>query len=192
MTARLTDVLAAIDAANACDPNLEPGTDGCAHPAALVYGRRMSATLGRFAPDASDALRIAVRGQHIERWTRPRADYPAGRAGYLQWRRDAAVFHATRVTALMAAAGMDDAQQARVTALIRKLGLKTDAEAQTLEDVACLVFFEHYALPFAAKHTAEDVARIVDKTAAKMSAHGRQAALHLALPDAIKSRLATV
>jgi hypothetical protein len=75
---RLTTVLNAIDAANAADPNRDP--DG--RPAALVYGERMSAELGRLAPDASGPLRIAARGQHVERWTLPRDAYPDGRAGY--------------------------------------------------------------------------------------------------------------
>jgi hypothetical protein len=76
---RLTDVIAAIDDANACDPN-RIEVDGPLEPAELVYGRRMSETLARMAPNASEHLRIAARGQHIERWTSPRTSYPAGRA----------------------------------------------------------------------------------------------------------------
>ena len=95
-------VLAAIDAANAHDPNRE--TDGDREtPAAELYGQRMSLVLSEFDPAPSDALQIAVRGQHIERWKRPRADYPEGRTGYLQWRRDAAIFHARRVADIMTA-----------------------------------------------------------------------------------------
>jgi hypothetical protein len=41
----------------------------------------MSETLARMAPNASEHLRIAARGQHIERWTSPRTKYPSGRAG---------------------------------------------------------------------------------------------------------------
>ncbi len=81
MTGRLEAVLAAIDEANAADPAREDG-----EPAALLYGRRMSEVLEDFAPAASDHLKIACRGQHIERWTRPRADWPEGKAGYLRWR----------------------------------------------------------------------------------------------------------
>ena len=60
----LLAVLAAIDVANAADPNSEP--DG--RPAALVYGERMSEELARRSPDASEHLQIAARGQHVERW----------------------------------------------------------------------------------------------------------------------------
>ena len=79
---RRAAVLAAIDAANAADPHLD--ADG--RPVELVYGERMSAELARLAPDASDHLVIAARGQHVERWKLPREDYPEGRAGYLAWR----------------------------------------------------------------------------------------------------------
>ncbi len=71
MSGRLAAVLAAIDAANAADPGLEPDGEGEA-PAALLYGQRMSGELARVAPEASELLRIAARGQHIERWRMPR------------------------------------------------------------------------------------------------------------------------
>ena len=177
-------VLAAIDAANAHDPNRE--TDGDREtPAAELYGQCMSLVLSEFDPAPSDALQIAVRGQHIERWKRPRADYPEGRTGYLQWRRDAAIFHARRVADIMTAEGYDDDTCARVGTLIRKVAIKSDPEAQTLEDVAALVFMRWYVLPFASGRTDEELFPIVQKTAKKMSARGRAAALRLALPAAL-------
>src|SRR5262245_1526077 len=93
---RLDEVIRAIDAANAADPR-GVDLDGRAEPAELVYGRRMSDTLARMAPDASVHLRIAARGQHIERWVSPRVSYPEGRVGYLAWRRDLKDFHARRL-----------------------------------------------------------------------------------------------
>src|SRR5262249_59943261 len=100
---RLTEVIAAIDAANARDPN-KIAVGGELQPAELVYGRRMSETLARVAPHASEHLRIAARGQHIERWTSPRANYAAGRVGYLKWRKDLQGFHARRIGEVMAGA----------------------------------------------------------------------------------------
>ena len=67
---------------------------------ALLYGQRMSAELDRFFPDASDALQIAARGQHVERWKLKRTEYPEGRAGYLAWRKAQGVFHADVVRGL--------------------------------------------------------------------------------------------
>ena len=147
---RFATVIAAIDAANGHDPDTIEA-NGRREPAALVYGRRMSETLARLAPDASEALRIAVRGQHIERWTTPRTSYPEGRAGYLKWRNGLKDFHARRVGEIMAAAGYGPDDIARVGALVRKERLKSDAEAQMLEDVACIVFLEHYLGDFMRK-----------------------------------------
>ncbi|NQV25970.1 MAG: DUF4202 family protein, partial [Rhodopirellula sp.] len=49
--------------------------DGKARPAELVYSERMTAALERFAPDAPEALRLAARAQHLQRWQLPRRDY---------------------------------------------------------------------------------------------------------------------
>lgn len=185
----LAVIFASIDDANARDPSVELGVGGPA-PAALLYGRRMTQVLDDFAPTASQELKIAVRGQHIERWLRPRSSYPVGRDGYLNWRRDAAQFHAGRVAALMREAGYDGVACDRVSALTLKKNLKTDPETQTLEDVACLVFFRWYAGTFSEKHTEERILSIVSKTARKMSAKGRTAAMALGLPPDVTEAIA--
>lgn len=169
---KLETVLAAIEAANAADPNIEQG-----QPAALLYGQRMSAELSRLFPDASEALQIAAHGQHIERWKLKRTEYPEGRAGYLQWRRDQAVHHAERVVEMMTAAGYDADTTKSTGRMLRKEGIKRDPEVQALEDVICFVFLKWYFEPFARKHSAEKVERIVTKTARKMSSQGRARAL---------------
>lgn len=186
---RLTTLFACIDDANARDPNQEDAAGGT-QPAALLYGQRMTDVLKGFVPDASEELAIAARGQHIERWLRPRKDYPEGREGYLVWRRDAAKFHAERISALMQSCGYDTATCQRVADLMRKKNLKIDPEAQTLEDVACLVFLKFYAGAFSQKHAFDRVLPIVKKTAAKMSANGRAAALALQLPEPVAATLA--
>ncbi len=145
---RFTEVLKRIDALNAADPEAE--TDGAeAQPAALLYGQRMSAELVRFCGEASEHLRIAVRGQHIERWKLARAAYPEGREGYLTWRRDQGLKHAERVAGLMRDAGYGQGDCDRVALIIRKEGIKRDAEVQVLEDVAALVFLRWYCAGFA-------------------------------------------
>ena len=178
MPDRLARVLAAIDAANAADPHLAP--DG--QPQALLYGRRMSETLARFATQASEVLQIAARGQHIERWTVPRAAYPEGRIAYLTWRKDLQKHHAARCGAIMAAEGYGADDIARVGTLLRKERLKQDPEVQTLEDVICLVFLIHEAEAFIAKHEDAKVRDILAKTARKMSPVGLAAAGALSLP----------
>ncbi len=152
MSNRLQCSLQAIDAANARDPTHDAG-----EPAEFIYGRRMSEALAAFAPGATEPLRIAVRGQHIERWLSPRRAFPEGKAGYFAWRNAAKKRHAERLGQIIAACGYDEAVIARVGTLARKEQLRSDAEAQTLEDVACLVFLRYYAENFAAKHAREKV-----------------------------------
>lgn len=172
MNDRLDTVYAAIDAANSADPTLEREGESDV-PAALLYGHRMSAELERVDETAGDILKIAARGQHVERWKLPRSSYPEGRTGYLNWRKEQAVFHARRVSEIMAAAGYGTSECERVGQLLRKEGIKRDAEVQMLEDVACLVFLKWYFKGFAEDHDFDKIFRIVSKTARKMSAQGR-------------------
>lgn len=185
---RFGDVIAAIDNANACDPHVVQ-IDGRAVPAQLLYGQRMSDTLARMAPDASEQLRIAVRGQHIERWTSPRNGYPAGRAGYLKWRNDLKEFHARRLGEIMAAVGYGPHEVARVGALVRKERLRSDPEVQMLEDVVCVVFLEHYLGDFMGKTNEAKLARILAQTWDKMSAQGHAHASKLDLPPIVLTLL---
>lgn len=184
----LIAAIASIDAANARDPNAVE-VDGRREPAELVYGKRMSAALSRMAPDASVHLKLAVRGQHIERWTSPRKSYPEGRAGYLQWRHDLKAFHAKRVGEIMQTAGYGADDIARVGALVRKERLKRDIEAQILEDVACIVFLEFYAEAFMSKTDEDKLAGILAKTWGKMSSLGHEHAQRLALPPRLLALL---
>src|SRR3954454_994560 len=179
-SSRCDAVIAAIDAANTADPNLTEA-EGRSEPAELVYGRRMSAPLARMVPDASEPLRIAARGQHIERWRLARKSYPDGRAGYLRWRKDAKELHARRLGDIMAEAGYGAGDIERVGALVRKEKLKLDAEAQLLEDVVCVVFLEHYLTPFMAKTEPAKLPGILAKTWKKMSDFGHAEALKLSV-----------
>ncbi len=154
-------------------------------PAALLYGQRMSAELERlFGSDVSDVLKIAARGQHIERWLMPRGDYPDGRVGYLAWRRDQGRAHGERLAGLMEAAGYGAEHCARVGVLLRKEGLRRDAEVQMLEDTICMVFLKWYFADFASKHPFEKVVDIVAKTSRKLSESARHRVLaEFDLPD---------
>ena len=173
---RLDQVLAAIDAANSGDPTLEDGK-----PAAMLYGRRMSERLAVFAPDASDLLKIAIRGQHIERFAIPRADYPMDKPGYFRWRNALKERHAQRLAEIMGEAGYTAEQAERVGQIVRKERTRTDPEAQTVEDVACLVFLEFYSEAFLTKYEEAKAIDIVQKTWRKMSDAGHAAALGLTL-----------
>lgn len=182
-TQRLLKAFAAIDAANSADPK-SVDVDGMPRPANLIYGMRMSAELATFAPDASEPLRIAARGQHIERWIIPRAQYPMDRQGYHRWRLALRDHHAARLAAILADLSYDSATIARVAAIVRKERLKDDDEVQTLEDVICIVFVKYELAAFAGKYADDDprLADILAKTWRKMSERGHQAVL--ALPPA--------
>jgi hypothetical protein len=180
-TPRFARAIAAFDAANAQDPNRELAA-GREYPKELLYAERMSAMLDRFAPDAAEALRLAVRCQHIQRWKIPRSAYPKTPPGYKQWRARLMELHAETAGAILRDCGYDDALIGRVQALLKKRGLKVDPETQTLEDVVDLVFLESYLADFVSSHAEYDAAKWTDilrKTAAKMSARGRAAALTL-------------
>ncbi|MDU8941853.1 DUF4202 domain-containing protein [Ovoidimarina sediminis] len=193
MSDELSAALAAIDVANAGDPNPDRDADGREVPEALLYGQRMSAELSRlFGDEVSDVLKIAARGQHIERWKIPRAGYPEGRTGYLTWRRDQGRAHAERLAGIMAAAGYDADACARVGVLLRKEGLKRDAEVQMLEDTICMVFLKHYFAAFAEKHPFPKVVDIVAKTARKLSEGGRNRVLmEFDLPEDLANAVRT-
>ena len=165
-------VFAAIDAANAADPRLEDG-----QPVELLYGQRMTAEQERLYPDAPDALAIACRGQHIERWLLPRKDFPEGREGYLTWRREQGRRHAERVMGLMRGAGYPDDQVDHAGRMLRKEGIKRDPAVQALEDVACFTFIRHYLGDFATTQDPDALLVIVQKTARKMSPAARRRAL---------------
>ena len=171
-----------IDATNAEDPNVEMD-GGEKQPKELLYSRRMSTALNRVAPDAPEAVRLAARAQHIQRWKIPRTDYPKDRQGYRRWRTDLGKFHAEAAGGILREVGYDEAFVERVGALLRKERLKADPECQLLEDVICLVFLEHYFADFAEKHEEKKLLDIVRKTWRKMSERGRVAALGLELPE---------
>jgi hypothetical protein len=182
-TPRLLKAFAAIDEANSADPK-SVDVDGAPWPANLIYGMRMSVELAAFAPDASEPLRIAARGQHIERWIIPRAQYPMDRQGYHRWRLALRDHHAARLAAILADLSYDPATIARVVSIVRKERLKDDDEVQTLEDVICIVFVKYELAAFSGKYTKDDprLADILAKTWRKMSERGHQAVL--ALPPA--------
>lgn len=176
-----------IDAANSEDPNQEM-SEGKDWPKELLYSHRMSDMQQRYAPDADDAMKLALRAQHIQRWKSPRSDYPMDRKGYHQWRTGLYSFHADTVAGLLAKAGYDDEFIERVKLAVSKKSLKTNPDTQLLEDVTALVFIEHYMLDFAGKHPEYDEQKwleIIRKTWRKMSDKAHQFALagHIRLPE---------
>ncbi len=171
MRLNLADAFAVIDTANAEDPPSQPG-QGATVPKARLQGERASVWLDRLAPDAPDALRIAARAHHLRRFALPRASYPDGRAGYLRWRRDQKAAHAAALVELLTPIGVPTDLIERAGQLVQKIGLGTDPETQTFEDVVCLVFCETELDELLTKVGEEKTAAAVVKTAGKMSPAG--------------------
>ena len=169
------DAINRIDRANGDDPRRVDGDDGVEVAGGLLYSRRMTAWLDRLYPEASEALRLAARAQHVRRWEIPRDRYPMDRAGYHRWRTTLYGFHADTAGRLLGESGYDEATIARVGSLLRKERIKADAETQALEDAICLVFLEYEFADFIGAHDDEKVIGIVRRTWAKMSPVGHAA-----------------
>ncbi|MFV5685485.1 DUF4202 domain-containing protein [Flavobacterium sp. GB2R13] len=167
-----------IDAENAQDPNHET-YQATTYPKELLYSNRMYERLMDFHPDASEAVQIASKAQHICRWKIARESYPMDRVGYLKWREDLKKFHAKTAALILEKAGYSEEFIARVSFLIEKKLLKKDEETQLLEDVICLVFLAYYLDPFVQKHDREKMKNIILKTWNKMSEKGHQEALKI-------------
>ena len=181
--------IAAFDKANGEDPNQEMH-EGKAYPKELLYSLRMGEMQERFAPDASEAVKLAVRAQHIRRWMIPRNEFPMDRQGYLQWRTRLYKFHAQTAGDLMREAGYGEEMVERVMTAVSKKGLKVNPETQLMEDVGDLVFLEHYMMGFASKHpeySEEKWIPIINKTWQKMSPRAQEFALagKIKLPEAL-------
>lgn len=179
---RFDSAIRAFDDANAQDPNRE-WVDGVEQPRELLYARRLTEQVLALAPDASEALRLAARCQHLCRWEIPRDSYPADRAGYLRWRRDLKLFHARRAGELLEAAGYDPVTKDRVRSLNLKEDLGSDAEMQVLEDALCLVFLRHQLPELARKADDEKLVNALRKSWAKMSEAGHAAAMRIAFGE---------
>jgi hypothetical protein len=176
---RFARAVALFDAANGEDPNRET-FEGAEYPKEVLYAQRMTAWLDRFAPDASEALKLAARAQHIRRWAIPRSEYPMDRKGYDLWRTTLAKFHGDTAAEILRRVGYDEPTIERVKALLLKERMKLDPEGQTLEDVVCLVFLQYYFAEFASHYSEPKLVGIVRKTWKKMSERGHEEALKLA------------
>lgn len=158
----------------------------------------MTACLTQYWPQANELLQIAVRAQHIKRWHLKRTEFALGKAGYYQWRIALGKFHAELTASIMREQGYSDEQAKQTASIICKENICKDnlkdkassqlnADSQTLEDVACLVFLEHYFEAFADNYLKQDneakIIRIVQLTWQKMSEEAHNIALQLSMPD---------
>ncbi len=153
--------------------------DGAPRPREWLYAQRLTKWVLRLDPEASEALRLAARCQHLCRWEIPRQSYPMTRAGYLQWRATLKTFHAQKAGDLLREAGYPAEMVGRVQDLNLKKNFPADSESRVLEDALCLVFLE-FQLAALAQKTAEDkTINALRKSWQKMTEAGRTEALKL-------------
>lgn len=180
MAGNLEEAVRRIDAYNRQDPaGQEPDN-----------ARAVLTWVTTLRPDASEALKLAARAQHMGRWRIPRDSYPRDRAGYLRWRKDLQRFHADETATILEACGYDPVFIDRVRSIMQKQRLKQDEETQALEDALCLVFIERQLAGFARQHDEAKLVEIIRKTWRKMSPAGREAAATLSLSDSVQDLLA--
>ena len=165
---RFDAAIAAIDAANAEDPNVLV-VRGESRPKELAHAALVTEWVVRLEPDAGEPLLLVARGHHLRRWTIPRASYPEGRAGYLRWRKTLHEQHARELGEIVAAVGYDRATVERVQQLVRKRDLGRDADVQVLEDALCLVFVETQLHALTVRLDHQKMVDVVRKTVRKMS-----------------------
>ena len=178
--ARFYQALKRFDQENARDPNFI-SVRGHLRPRELVYSEWLTEWVRRLRPDASEALLLAARSQHLCRWMIPRNSYEMTRDGYLLWREDLKKFHAAKAAEILRQAGYSEEEILRVNALNLKANRLTDPECQTLEDALCLVTLERQLGDLIAKTPPEKMAEILKKTWRKMSEPAREEALQLPL-----------
>ncbi|HEY5656463.1 MAG TPA: DUF4202 domain-containing protein [Myxococcota bacterium] len=177
---RLRRALAAIDAANAGDPQ-RIEVRGQLRPKELAHAELVSEWIERLCPDASEALRLAARAHHVRRWEIPRERHPEGRSGYLRWRKALSEHHAKVAGEILASEGYAEPTIARVQEIVRKKNLGRDAEVQALEDALCLVFLETQFHDVAARLEPEKLLEVTRKTLGKMSPRALDLAAQLPL-----------
>jgi len=194
MPTLLSKTLLAIDDINEQDPNKividDLNGEKTSQPKELIYGQQMTACLEKYWSNNDEILQIAVRAQHIKRWHLPRSKFPLNKAGYYQWRIALGKFHAELTQQLMIKHGYSNEMVTNTASILRKENLKTNHNTQTLEDVACLVFLQHYFADFANKHNEEKIIRILQKTWGKMSPKGQKIALTFNLPTQLAKLVA--
>ncbi len=180
--ARFREAVRRFDELNSADPRHEL-VAGSSIPRELLDAKRLCAWVMRLAPDASEALRLAARCQHLCRWQIPRDTYPQTRAGYHQWKTELKRFHATKSAEVLRAVGYPDDVIARVSDLNLKKNFPADPEVRVIEDALCLVFLEFQFAPLAAKLDDEKTINALQKSWAKMTDAARNAALALPYPE---------
>ncbi|MFY9152504.1 MAG: DUF4202 domain-containing protein [Prolixibacteraceae bacterium] len=153
------------------------------YPAEWLYIQRIADRLAVYCPTASENLTLAAHCQHLYRWEVARSTFPEGRTGYYKWRNYLSEYQAMKASEILLQAGYDTDTAEQVKAIVKKENIQSNTEAQTLEDVVCLVFMEFYLDEFIRDKSELNMTTIIRKTWDKMSEKGHEEALKLNFLD---------
>jgi hypothetical protein len=185
LSPRYDAAVTAIDDANAADPTVV-NVRGHHVALALVHGQLAAEWIEKLVDEPDETLTLAARAHHLRRWELRRDSYPLGRAGYLRWRRDQKVRHATDVAKILAECGYEQDAIEQVQRLIRRESIDG---AQAVEDAACLVFIETQLASMAERMDHDLLVEVIRKTARKMSDRGLELVASIPLGEAEQSLL---
>lgn len=179
---KLASAFERFDAYNQQDPN-KYNWEGKTYPQEYFLARKLHKCVEYLDPQASEALLLASRCQHIGRWEIPRDRYPEGRSAYLAWRKELANFHADKASAILNEVGYDAELIEKVRELVLKKKIKLNPDVQTLENALCLVFLKYQFENFFPKYNTDKMVNILRKSLLKMDEKGRAEALKLEYSD---------
>lgn len=151
---------------------------GMQYPQEYFLATKLYEWVLKLDPNASNALILASRCQHIGRWEIPRDSFPLDKSGYLQWRKTLANHHAEKAKVIMEQSKVPDTLIADVQEIILKKKLKVNPVVQTMENALCLVFLAYQYETFFPNHRAK-IVNILRKSLLKMDRQGHHFALTL-------------
>jgi hypothetical protein len=174
-SSRFRSALAAIDEANAQDPQTMAwnGRQGARE---LLFSQRVYEWVLQLDPSASEPLLLAARSHTLRRWEIARSGYEMNRRGYHAWRNACAEHHAQVARVLLGQQGYDDDTLERVAALILKEHWPADPDARTLEDADCLAFLEMKLEQYAGQWEQDKAVQILKRSLKKMTPRAREIA----------------
>lgn len=154
---------------------------------ALIYSQQCFEWLKKLNPNYTEEQEIAARCQHFRRWDIPREDFPMDKKGYYQWRIKLYTYQAEKAADILLKVGYPEEFIHEVKCMIAKKDLRKSENSQLIEDVACLVFLEHYIADFASSkdYSEKKWIKIIQKTWGKMSDKAHKFALEINYPSPI-------
>jgi hypothetical protein len=177
-----------IQTAHKNDPNKEI-VDGIKVPKELAYSDRMLKWLLKFNPEATELQQLAATCQHLYRWEIERQSYPMGKKGYHQWRISLYDYQANKAAEIMESCEYTSEEIEEVKGMVAKKELKNNSNTQLIEDIACLVFIEHYLEDFSVDYSDEKLIKIIQRTWNKMSDKAHEFAVKIEVSAKVRAVL---